>query len=295
MTQPIFLVTAASGRIGSRVAHGLLEGGQRVRVVARDRARLGALIERGAEPAIGDLRDATFAEHAFAGVDTAFLLVRGDRAARDYRRDFGDVGRRIAASLSAARVRRAVFLSALGAHHEKHRGLILIHRDVELALDEVTGTDVTYLRSPFFAENLLYFVDTMRERGGLYTPIDPDSAFDIASTPEVAALALRLMRETAPDAGAHELRSPTAVTMRQIGESIASQLGRAFPVGRTTRDSDVTRLVAGGASYDFAHLMNDAWDTFSRDRCGGEAGAAWTAATTPVADLVRTIVLPRLS
>jgi uncharacterized protein YbjT (DUF2867 family) len=295
-SSPLFLVTAASGRIGARVARGLLDDGARVRVVSRNAANIADLVARGAEAAIGDLRDTAFARSAFAGSDTAFLVVRTERTSRDFRREFGDVGRAMADAMRANGTRRAVFLSALGAHDDRHRGLILVHRDVELALAETSGAELAFVRAPFFAENLLYFLDTMRSRGGLFTPIDPDVGIDVASTPEIAALALRVVRDFTP--GAHELRSPAPVTLRAIGHAIELQLGRAFPVGRTTRDDDVVRMMASGASTDFAHLMNDAWDTYSRaGRVGDPAqlphAIAMTTASTD--DLARTIVLPRLA
>ena len=281
MTQPIFLVTAASGRIGSRVARGLLDGGQRVRVVARDGAHVGALTDRGAEPAIGDLRDPIFAERAFAGVDTAFLLVRADRAARDYRRDFGDVGGRMAASLAAARVRRAVFLSALGAHHDKHRGLLLIHRDVELALDKVTGTDVTCLRAPFFAENLLYFVDTMRERGGLYTPIDP----------EARSTSRRHRRSLRSRSISWAIQRPVHVSMSCARRSCHDARDRrgdrnaARPrVSRRQNDARQRRRPTRRRRRILRLRAPDErcmGDVLART-VGGEPGAAWTAATTRV-------------
>jgi uncharacterized protein YbjT (DUF2867 family) len=287
------LVTAASGRIGSRVARGLLDAGHRVRIVARNGDHLTSLVDRGAEPAIGDLRDREFASRAFQGIDTAFLVVRADRSARDYRRDFGDVGRTMAAALATQRVRKAVFVSALGAHHDKHRGLILIHRDVELALGAVAELELTCLRAPFFFENLLYFETAMRERSGLYTPIDPDVAIDVVSTAEVASAALRLLDEPAPTGRVRELRSQP-VTMRQIGGEIAAQLRRPFAVERTQRDADIAAMVAAGATYDFAHLMNDAWDTFSREGRLGDPAAPSTETSTSIAELVRTIVIPRL-
>jgi len=289
---PRYLVTAASGRIGSRVARGLLDAGLTVRVVARDPDHLTQLVDRGAEAAVGDLRDPAFADHAFAGVDAAFLLVRADRASRDFRRDFGEVGRQMAASLARHRVGKALFLSALGAHHDKHRGLVLVHRDVELALAAVPGLELSQLRAPFFFENLFYFHAAMRERGGLYSPIDPDVAIDIASTAEIATHALRLM--TGSPVGPHELRSEP-VTLRRIADELATQLHRPFPVGHTSRDADVTAMVAAGATHDFAHLMNDAWDTFSLEGRLGDPGARWTETKTPIEDLVRTLLVPRLA
>jgi uncharacterized protein YbjT (DUF2867 family) len=289
-----YLVTAASGRIGSRVALGLLDAGHTVRVVTRERSHVAALVERGAEAAVGDLSDPAFADRAFSDVTTAFLLVRADRTSRDFRRAFADVGRQMAASLARHRVRRGLFLSALGAHDDKHRGLILVHRDVELALAGVPGLDLVSLRAPFFFENLFYFQTAMRARGGLFTPIDPDVAIDIAATPDIAAQALRLLSDPSTPTGPHELRSEP-VTLRRIAGELAGQLRRPFPAARTTRDDDVAAMVAAGSTHDFAHLMNDAWDTFSRDGRIGDPTARWTTTSTPIADLVRTLLVPRLS
>jgi hypothetical protein len=41
--------------------------------------------------------------------------------------------------------------------------------------------------------------------------------------------------------------------------------------------------------------MNDAWDTFSRHGRVGDPAARWTTTSTPMADLVRTLLVPRLS
>ena len=287
-THSTSLVTAATGRIGGRVALALLDAGRPVRVVSRDRDALGPLIRAGAEPAIGDLREPGFAERALDGIATAFLVVRADRRERDFRGDFGRVGQRVADAMRSAGTRRAVFLSALGVRAEQHRGLVLVHRDVELALGRVPGLEATFLRAPFFAENLLYFLDTMHARGGLYTPIDPDVEIDVASTGDLAEIAARLMADGAGP-GPVEVRS-AGLTMRGLADAIAAELGRAFPVGRTTRDADVERMVASGASYDFAHLMNDAWDTYSRGGRIGEVGAPGVTAGTSAARIAREIV-----
>ena len=69
------VITAATGRVGGRVARGLLKGGHGVRVLGRDRARLQPLVELGAEPYAGDIQDGAFLERAFRGADSALLIV----------------------------------------------------------------------------------------------------------------------------------------------------------------------------------------------------------------------------
>lgn len=50
-------ITGATGFIGSRVAHRLLERGERVRLLVRSRARAAALVQAGAELIEGDVAD----------------------------------------------------------------------------------------------------------------------------------------------------------------------------------------------------------------------------------------------
>lgn len=78
------LVVGATGTLGGRVTRGLLAAGEEVRILVRqdspstELAQIGlatpaaALIEAGAQPFLGDLRDAASLEAACAGVNTVF-------------------------------------------------------------------------------------------------------------------------------------------------------------------------------------------------------------------------------
>src|SRR5262249_38248251 len=130
-TRRVYAVTGATGRIGKRVARGLLEAGHGVHAVGRNPERLKALADLGARVVQGDLRDADFVARAVHTTDTAFLLIPGDRASRDVRRTFGDIGINCARALQREGVHSALFISTIGAHDDRYRGLVLVHGDVE--------------------------------------------------------------------------------------------------------------------------------------------------------------------
>jgi uncharacterized protein YbjT (DUF2867 family) len=70
----MYLIIGASGRLGSRVSRRLLESGQKVRAQSRDpETKLRGLIEQGAEPMRGDLRDDGWLEDAMRGVRRVLL------------------------------------------------------------------------------------------------------------------------------------------------------------------------------------------------------------------------------
>lgn len=294
MTQRTYAITTASGRIGSRVARGLLQAGHRVRALGRDAKRLEALAALGATPLVGELRDNAYLERAFDGADAALLIVRGDRASRDFRRSFADMGARYADAARATKLPAALFLSSAGAHHDRHRGLVLVHRDVELALGEVPTLALTCLRAPFFLENLLYFVPAMKAKNAALVPLDPDVVIDVASTAEIASAALRLLLEPASRSNVHELHAGEPISMRRIAELLSRELGHPFPVERMPRAASVEALVSAGATWDFANLMNDAWDTFSRDGLLRAEGSAFSSTSAPVDDFLRAEIIPAL-
>jgi hypothetical protein len=92
-----------------------------------------------------------------------------------------------------------------------------------------------------------------------------------------------------------ELRGREAFSMRQIADLIAKQLGRPFPAAQTPRQADLDALLAHGMSHDFAHLMNDAWDTFSRHGLLRAPGSpVWREGTTPLVDFLRDQFIPAL-
>jgi uncharacterized protein YbjT (DUF2867 family) len=292
-----YVVTGATGRIGAQVARGLLEAGHEVRAVGRNADGLKALADQGAKPFSGDLQDAAFAEHAFRGADAALLLVAGDRMSRDFRRGYGDVGRVFANALRTTGVGAAVFISCIGAHDEKYRGLVLVHKDVEKALDEVPNLDLLHVRAAPYFENLFYWLPVIRARDALATPINPDAKLDMVQTNDVAAVALqRLLKLDFRGRNAIEVHGREVLTMRQVAEKIGKHLGRAFRAEQTPREAVIEGLIAHGMSVDFAHMMNDAWDTFSRYGLLRAPGMpVTTRGTTAIDDFLREQFLPALA
>ncbi len=68
------LVTGATGFLGSALARRLLDGGERVRVLARSDERARALAERGAEVVVGDITDVTALAKAVSGAELVYHL-----------------------------------------------------------------------------------------------------------------------------------------------------------------------------------------------------------------------------
>jgi uncharacterized protein YbjT (DUF2867 family) len=140
----IYLITGATGDVGSRVAERLIESGNRPRVFVRDankaRSRHGDRVEIFA----GDLADSSSLRTALEGVDAFFLVNSGpqipvrDEVAATVAKD---AGVKHLVKLSSMDVQQGL---AIGAWHE--RGEAAIRR---------SGVPFTFIQPTGFMSNLL--------------------------------------------------------------------------------------------------------------------------------------------
>jgi uncharacterized protein YbjT (DUF2867 family) len=187
-----FVVCGATGNIGSRIAVRLLAAGEPVRIVGRERVRLGPLASKGAEPWPGDIGDAAFLEKAFSGARGAFILIPPRYDAPDFREYQDRLGASLVAALSNARVPRVVALSSIGAHLDKGTGPILGLHDLETRLGTLKDAKIVCLRPAYFMENLLWSIPLIRNQGINGSPIRADVPLPMIATEDIAAAAARL-------------------------------------------------------------------------------------------------------
>ncbi|MFY8035088.1 MAG: SDR family NAD(P)-dependent oxidoreductase, partial [Flexibacteraceae bacterium] len=107
------VVFGASGNIGSKLAHHLLDAGKTVVAVGRSADKLQDLAGKGAHLAIGDLEDASFVAHVLADADRAFVMIPPKVTALDNLAYQALVGDNIIAALKANAITQVVNLSSL--------------------------------------------------------------------------------------------------------------------------------------------------------------------------------------
>lgn len=108
------LVTGATGYIGGRLATRLLARGHRVRAMARDSRRLGALAAAGAECVTGDVLEVQSLGPALHGVEVAYYLIHSMGVGADFAERDREAAGNFAAACAAAGVRRIIYLGGLG-------------------------------------------------------------------------------------------------------------------------------------------------------------------------------------
>jgi uncharacterized protein YbjT (DUF2867 family) len=214
VTQPLILVTGATGTVGTETVRQLSEAGRPVRALVRDEAKA-VKLGPSAEIAVGDLADPESLAPAFVGVDAALVISNGVELDRLEGNAY-DAAKR-------AGVRHIVKLSGRGVDWPvlQDSPTAQWHGESERRL-KALGLAWTILRPGFFASNVIAF-DVMA-KGGFFLPagggkdavIDP---FDIA------AVAAKALTEPGHDGKIYELTGPELLSFSEMVEKLSASTG----------------------------------------------------------------------
>jgi uncharacterized protein YbjT (DUF2867 family) len=241
-----FVVCGATGNIGSRIAEILLAAGEPVRVIGRERIRLGSLASKGAEPCPGDIGDTAFLEKAFSGARGAFILIPPRFDVPDIREYQDRLGASLVAALSKVKVPRIVALSSIGAHLDKGTGPILGLHDLETRLGTLKDAEVVCLRPAYFMENHLWSIPLIRSQGINGSPIRGDVPLPMIATEDIADATARLFVEGV--IRGHEVRyllGPRDLTMSEATRIIGEAIGKPGLKYVQFSEEDARKTLAG--------------------------------------------------
>lgn len=248
----MYVLLGANGQITSQLASLLLAGGHPIRVAGRSAATMAPLAEAGAQLAVGDVGDARFLEHAFAGATAAYTMIPPCYAEPDMRAAQDRIGAAIAEGLARARVPRVVNLSSIGAELPTGTGPIEGLHAQEGRLDALTGVSLLHLRPGSFMENFLPLAPVAAAAGILPGMEAPDVALPLVATRDVAATAAQAL--LSPDLqGVRVLHAPRHMTMREAAAVLGAAIGRPdLPYVQSDPAEGQAQLRAQGLSADAA-------------------------------------------
>ncbi|MDP9794564.1 uncharacterized protein YbjT (DUF2867 family) [Catenuloplanes nepalensis] len=269
----MIVITAPTGQIGAHVVRALLEADVPFRVIARDPARLPAGIP---EVVTGSHGDPDVVAAAFDGADTVFWLVPPNPAASGVDEAFAGFARPV---LDAFAGRRVVAVSALG------RGTPVAGRAGRVtathAMDDlIAGTAAAYraLVMSSFMDNLLRHVEPITTQGVFYGPHRPGLAMPHVATRDIAAAAVRLLRDDTWSGRAEvPVLGPEDLTFDEIATTIGDEIGRPVRYRQVPGDAFVATMMRNGNTEPMARSL---LDMALAKNDGLDAGVARTPATT---------------
>ncbi len=221
----MYAVAGVTGHIGSLVARALLDRGESVRAIVRNREHIYKWRDRGAEVMVADLNDVSALAMALERVKGAYLLspqsVYDDHPLEKWARQ----NESMVAAVQKARLKNTVFLSSIGAHQEQSPGLVQTLYDAERKF-KVAKVLVTALRPAYFYENWIAALTAVHEKDQLPTYLDPGRSIPMVSVEDVARTVVDLLLNPADSSRVVELAGPREYSPKDILNILEQNLNR---------------------------------------------------------------------
>lgn len=249
----MFVVAGATGNTGSVVAETLLAKGKPVRVLVRSADKGKKLAARGAEVAIGDLSDAASLEKAFRGAEGVYLLSPPDAQAKDFINERKALFEKVGTALTTARVGHVVFLSSVGAQHEKGTGIIGSLYYPEQILKK-TGLPVTFVRAGYFVENWAGVLPAAKKDGVLPSFLMADKKIPMIAAHDIGVAAAQALLDGPRGTRVIELSGPVDASPNDVAGVLSELLGRPVKVAEGPLDAVVPTFKSFGMSDNIATL-----------------------------------------
>lgn len=241
----MYVISGATGRVGSAVAWTLLAAGAEVRVLVRREADVGAWEERGTRARIADLTDRDALSDALVGASGFFALLPFDLTADDLDAHADALIASIAGAVADQRVPHVVMLSSGGADLAESTGPITgLHRLEQALL--ATGATLTALRSGHFQEKVSDVIDVARD-SGVY-PVFASSAdvpHPMASTQDIGSVAAAALLSPPARSETVDVVGPSS-TEREVAAVLGDALGRDLHVAELPEEAWAGALVEAG-------------------------------------------------
>ncbi|MBM7774204.1 uncharacterized protein YbjT (DUF2867 family) [Actinokineospora baliensis] len=251
---PIVAVTGATGNIGGRVARLLSAQGVSQRLLSRNPAALpdlpGATNVQGA-----DYSDATALREAFAGADTLLLVSARESVNRVHEHTTA-----IDAAIAAG-VRRIVYTSFFGAGPDCTFTFGRDHWHTEQHLQS-TGVPFVVLRDNMYASAPPAMAG---EDGAIRGPAG-DGAVSMVALDDIAAVAARVLTDSAHDGQVLDITGPEAITLAEAARQLSKVTGREITYVQETEDE----AYASRAHYNAPEYEVAGWVTSYTAIAAGE-------------------------
>jgi|SRR5665213_515037 len=185
----MFVVTGATGHIGSVTSEALLASGAKVRVIGRDPKSLEQFSAKGGEVFVADLTDAAALEKAFSGARAVLAMIPPNLAAPDVRAYQAAVSSALASAIQKNGITHAVVISSTGAELPEGTGVVAGLHELEKQLEAIPGLNFLCLRCGYFMENFLPQVGILQSFGFMAGPLRADLPLPMIATRDIGRVA----------------------------------------------------------------------------------------------------------
>jgi uncharacterized protein YbjT (DUF2867 family) len=244
----MYIITGASGRVGSAVVANLIKKGKAVKGIIRNDKKADKLKQQGAEVAIADAFDLQALTEAVKGGSTLFAITPETGKNDDVIADTKKILENYRKAVEASAIKKVVGLSSMGAQYNKNSGNLLMSYLLEHAFE---GLDVqaTFIRPAYYFSNWMMSLPLIKEKGILSTFYPIEMKIPMVSPMDVAAYSQDILTKDDNEGKIYELLGPD-YSSADVAEAFANALGREVKAQQIPRDQWEKTLKETGFSPD---------------------------------------------
>jgi uncharacterized protein YbjT (DUF2867 family) len=244
----MYIITGASGRVGSAVVANLIKKGEAVRGIIHDERKADKLKQQGAEVAIADAFDLQVLMEAVKGGSTLFAITPETGKNDDVIADTKKILDNYRKAVEVSSIKKVVGLSSIGAQIDKNSGNLLMSYLLEHAFE---GLDVqaTFIRPSYYFSNWMMSLPMIKEKGILATFYPVDLKISMVSPIDVAAYTQDILTKDDDGDKIYELLGHD-YSSADVAQAFANALGREVKAQQIPRDQWEKTLRKAGFSPD---------------------------------------------
>jgi NAD(P)H dehydrogenase (quinone) len=272
----MYAITGVTGKVGGAVARALLTGGQSVRAVVRNPEKGQVWKDQGCEIALATIEDEASLTVAFQRAEGVFVLVPPNFDPSPEFSEAREIGKTLHSALAAARPKRVVYLSTIGAQ-AREMNLLTQHSIIERAIGDLP-IPITFLRPAWFMENCHWDLAPARETGVVPSFLQPlDKPVPMVAAADIGKLAAGLLQEKWEGHRVIELEGPTRVTPNQVATTLGKLLGKPVRMKVVPRESWDALFRSQEMRNPLPRMrmldgFNESWIEFERGSAGSQKG-----------------------
>ncbi|CAF1564759.1 unnamed protein product [Didymodactylos carnosus] len=230
----MYVVTGATGHVGSSIVDQLLSQSVPVRAVIRSETKAESFTSRNVEVALADLTNTDALVKAFQGAKVVFVMNPPAYASSNMQAVAVKVSNALALAVKAAQVPRIVILSSIGAERSSGTGSIRTTHILEEAL-KGTAPQVVIVRCAAFIENWLSSVLAIKAGqspvlNSMYQKLD--HKIPHIATDDIGRVVAEYLTKSYGEVAKSvliELEGPEPYSPNDVAKLISKTLGKTIP------------------------------------------------------------------
>ena len=286
------VINTPTSNIGRALALRLLDAGEQVTALSRDKKKIDELLRRGARIIQGSFEESSLLAEALEGAEALFWLTPPP-ARPDYYAWATKCAKRAAAAAKQAGVRRAVVISSMGAHTGPGTGAVGPAREMENDFEAALPAVVS-LRPGIFMENFLLSAGMIAQAGQIFVPIQGGKKWPLVATSDIAAKAACWLLDRGWS-GHHRIgvHGPKDLSTEEAAEIISAVLGKPVKCLDATLDQARAAMLGMGMPDFVVALIIEQYVAFRDGRLEpAEPRTPDTTTPTTLAEFARTTLAP---